>query len=178
VKAPERLETARLTLRRPRHADAELIFARYAGDVEVTRWLGWPRHGAVDASRGFVDFSDGDWERWPAGPYLVESRESGALLGSTGLGFETAYRASTGYVFAKDAWGHGYATEALGAIVGVAREAGVVRLYALCHVGHPASARVMERCGFVREGVLRRYAPFPNLGTTGPCDVLCYALIL
>jgi ribosomal-protein-alanine N-acetyltransferase len=178
VKASERIETARLILRRPRREDADAIFARYAGDVEVTRQLGWPRHEAIDASRGFVDFSDADWQRWPAGPYLVESRESGTLLGATGLGFETAYRASTGYVFAKDAWGHGYATEALGAIVGVAREAGVVRLYALCHAEHSASARVMEKCGFACEGVLRRYAEFPNLGASGPCDVLCYARIL
>jgi RimJ/RimL family protein N-acetyltransferase len=178
VKAPERLETIRLILRRPRREDADAIFARYASDVEVTRRVGWPRHESVDASRGFVEMSDADWQRWPAGAYLVESRESGTLLGATGMGFETPYRAATGYVFAKDAWGHGYATEALGAIVGVARDVGVVRLYALCHAEHPASARVLEKCGFAREGVLRQYADFPNLGTVGPCDVLCYALIL
>jgi RimJ/RimL family protein N-acetyltransferase len=108
----------------------------------------------------------------------VESRETGELLGTTGLGFETPVRAATGYVFAKDAWGHGYATEALRAVHGVAQRAGVIRLDALCHVDHRASARVLEKAGFAREGVLKRYAEFPNLGVDGPCDVLCYALIL
>jgi RimJ/RimL family protein N-acetyltransferase len=154
------------------------MFARYASDTDVTRLLGWPRHDSIDATRAFVDVSDAEWARWPAGPYLVESRESGELLGATGLGFETPHRASTGYVLAKDAWAKGYATEALQAVTGVAHRVGVVRLYALCHVDHRASARVLEKCGFEREGVLKRYAEFPNLGVDGPCDVLCYALIL
>jgi ribosomal-protein-alanine N-acetyltransferase len=165
-------------LRRRRHQDADAILARHAGDVEATRRLVWPRHESADTSRGLVDFSDADWQRWPAGPYLVESRESGARLGATGLGFDTAYRATAGDVFANDAWGRGHATEAIGAMVGVAREAGVVRLYAPWHVDHPASAGVMETCGFARQGGLRRYAEFPNLGTAGPCDVPCYAPIL
>jgi ribosomal-protein-alanine N-acetyltransferase len=103
--APERVETERLILRRPRRQDAESIFRCYAADADVTRFLGWPRHESVSATRAFLEFSDAEWQQWPAGPYLVESRQDGALLGGTGLGFETAQRASTGYVFAKDAWG-------------------------------------------------------------------------
>jgi N-acetylglutamate synthase-like GNAT family acetyltransferase len=45
--------------------------------------------------------------------------------------FETPYRAQTGYVLAKHAWGRGYATEALGAMTALARQAGVRRLYAV-----------------------------------------------
>jgi RimJ/RimL family protein N-acetyltransferase len=54
----------------------------------------------------------------------------------------------------------------------------VVRLYALCHVDHRGSATTLEKCGFAREAVLKRYAEFPNLGTDGPCDFLCETLIL
>jgi RimJ/RimL family protein N-acetyltransferase len=50
-------------------------------------------------------------------------------------------------------------------------------LYALCHPGHRASWRVLEKCGFEREGLLRRYAAFPNLGAEDPGDVLCYARV-
>ena len=81
-------------------------------------------------------------------------------------------------MLAKDAWGRGYATEALGAMVGIARAAGVRRLYALCHSEHLASARVLEKCHFAREGVLRGYAEFPNLKPVQPHDVLCYAILL
>jgi RimJ/RimL family protein N-acetyltransferase len=129
-RAPERVVTRRLVLRRPRPDDAGAIFARYARDPEVTRWLAWPRHASLDDTRAFLAWSDAEWERWPAGPYLVEAREGGALLGSTGLAFETARRASTGYVFARDAWGRGFATEAVEALVERARAAGVVRLHA------------------------------------------------
>lgn len=173
--APEELRTPRLVLRRPRAGDAASIFERYAGDPQVTRFLGWPRHASPNDTRAFIAFSDAEWERWPAGPYLIVSATGGVLLGSTGFGFETPYRAVTGYVLARDAWGHGYATEALTAISGLARTVGVRRLYALCHVQHPASARVLEKCGFEREGVLRKYTEFPNLEPGEPQDVLCYA---
>ena len=115
MKAAERFETQRLLLRRPRAQDAENIFRRYASDREVTRYLGWPRHDDVSRTIAFIAFSDSEWERWPAGPYLIECRETGALLGGTGLAFDTAGRAATGYVLASDAWGKGYATEALSA---------------------------------------------------------------
>src|SRR5436309_2770420 len=55
--------------------------------------------------------------RSPAAPYVIRARADGTLLGGTGLAFVTPYRASTGYVLAKAAWGKGYATEALRAMV-------------------------------------------------------------
>ena len=139
------------------------MFVRYAGAPEVTRYLGWPRHQSVDDTKTFLNFSDAEWSRWPAGPYLIESRSDHKLLGGTGLGFETPSRAVTGYVLARDAWGNGYATEALTPIVNIAEGLGVVRLYALCHPDHPASARVLEKCGFRLEQRLDQSAEFANL---------------
>ena len=97
------------------------------------------------------------------------------LCGATGLSFETPERAMTGYVLARDAWGQGYATEALQAMIDLAPGCGVRRLYAICHTAHAASVRVLEKCGFAREGVLRRHSIFPNLSPDEPSDVLCYA---
>jgi RimJ/RimL family protein N-acetyltransferase len=101
----------------------------------------------------------------------------GCRAGSTGLAFETTTRASTGFVLAKDAWGAGFASEALAAVVNIAAAANVRRLYALCHVRHERSVRVLERCGFVREGILHGHTVFPNLGLPEPQDVYCYAQI-
>jgi RimJ/RimL family protein N-acetyltransferase len=84
----------------------------------------------------------------------------------------------TGYVLAKDAWGKGYATEALAAMVEVARRIGVVRVYALCHPQHRASWRVLEKCGFDRDGSWTEPMEFPNLARGVPQDVLCYARVL
>jgi RimJ/RimL family protein N-acetyltransferase len=175
LKAPAIFETPRLVIRRPDLRDAAAIFERYAADPDVTRYVGWPRHQSVGDTEGFLAFSDAVWDRWPAGPYLILSRDDGKLLGGTGLDFETPYRAATGYVLARDAWGQGYATEALNAMVDIASSTGVRRLYAICHHEHRASWRVLEKCGFEREGTLRSYVTFPNLGSDAPADVLCYA---
>jgi [ribosomal protein S5]-alanine N-acetyltransferase len=176
--APEQIETARLRLRRPIAADADAIFRTYASDAEVTRYVGFPRHVRIEDTRGFLEFSDAQWSRWPAGPYLIERRDGSALLGGTGLKFDTAYEAATGYVLEKNAWGHGYATEALAAMVDLAGACGVRRLYALCHHAHRASAHVLEKGGFSFDGVLRGYAEFPNLAAGERADVLCYSRIL
>jgi [ribosomal protein S5]-alanine N-acetyltransferase len=176
--AIERIETDRLVIRRPRADDAAAIFARYAADAEVTRYLSFPRHLSIDQTRAFLDFAADEWRRWPAGPYLIEDRADGRLLGGTGLGFESPWCASTGYLLARDAWGRGYATEAVGAMVAAARRAGVVRLYAMCHTDNAASRRVLEKSGFGHEGVLRRSTMFPNLDAPGPHDAHCYAHIL
>ena len=178
VRAPTTIETARLILRKPVTGDAEAMFAAYASDAAVTRHLGWPRHRTIDDTRGFLAFSTAEWERWPAGPYLVCARDDRRVLGGSGLAFETPHRASTGYVLARDAWGRGYATETLRAIVATAVDLGVQRLYALCHPEHRASARVLEKCGFELEGTLRRHSEFPNLEVGVPRDVLCYAAVL
>src|SRR5262245_3328069 len=163
MKGPDEIETARLILRRPAMSDAAAIFAAYASDPEVTRFLGWPRHRSVHDSRDFLRFSAHEWDRWPAGPYVILTRADGRLIGSTGLGFQSLDTAVTGYVFARDAWGHGYATEALGAMIDLARSVGVTRLFALCHPYHVPSQHVLEKCGFVLEPAASRPVEFPNL---------------
>ncbi len=171
---PELIETARLVLRKPASTDGKAIFWRYASDPEVTKYLGWPRHRSLEDTEAFLAFSDAAWERWPAGPYLIESRAGHQLLGSTGFAFETPSVAATGYVLAKDAWNKGYATEALRAIVELAGRLGILRLYALCHPENWASVHVLEKCGFVSEGLVELHA-FPNLGSGQPGDCLRYS---
>ena len=177
MNAAEYIETERLILRRPRPADAQAIFDRYASDPEVTRYLGWPRHQSIEQTRAFLHFSDNAWAEWPGGPYVIELRASRVILGGAGFGFETPFRAAVGYVLASDSWGRGYATEALRVLTDISPEIGIHRLHADCHPEHRASSRVLEKCDFVLEGVHRRHAAFPNIGTTGPSDVLCYTRV-
>lgn len=173
--APECIETARLVLRRPQRRDAEIIFSRYANDLEVTRYLAWPRHRGLRDTLQFLEFSDNEWDHSPGGPYVIEARDSGQLIGSTGIEFETEYRASTGYVLARDSWGRGYATEALSGIVAVCATLRLARLHAMVHVEHTASRRVLEKCGFVHEGTLCRHTLFPNIDEHRPFDVASYS---
>ena len=175
MNAPERVETPRLLLRRPLPADAGNIYYRYAGDAEVTRFLGWPRHRSIDDARTFIEVSDAHWCSYSTGPYLIESR-AGLLLGSTGLEFKAVHQAATGYVLARDAWGWGYATEALSAVIDVARALGVRELHAICHAEHRVSQRVLQKCRFSCTG--STHADFPNLPPGASRGALRYELVL
>jgi RimJ/RimL family protein N-acetyltransferase len=163
MNAERSIETVRLRLRPPTGGDAEAIFVRYAGDPEVTRFVGWPRHQSIEDTHAFLAFSAAEWARWPAGPYLIYSRDSGQLLGSTGLSFRHQREAMTGYVLAKDAWGKGLATEALVAMIELARGLRVETLVASCHPSHRPSLRVLEKCGFVLDDPPATLTEFPNL---------------
>ena len=168
------LYTERLVLRPPVPRDAATLF-ELASSVAVTQYLSWPRHTARQDTLAFLAYAESEWKRWPAGPLLIESRIDGTLVGTSGLAFETPHRASTGYALVERAWGKGLATEALRAVASLAGKLGLVRLYALCHVDHAASARVLEHAGFECEGVLRRHTEFPNLNRSDPQDVYCYS---
>lgn len=175
MKAPTEVETERFLLRKPEAGDIESIYRSYAGDAAVGQYLAWPIHTSTEDTRAFLEFSDAEWRRWPAGPFLILSRTNGELLGSTGLAFETPHRASTGYVIKKAAWGNGFATEATEAMKVIAKKVGVWRLFAHCHPQHGASINVLDKCGFLFEGTLRAHSEFPNLAPGIPLDVALYS---
>lgn len=84
--------------------------------------------------------------------------EAGRHVGFTSLsGLGTPERCASGGLFlgAREAWGRGYATEAVRVRNRFAfEEAGLHRVEG--HTIHPAMVRVYEKCGYVREGTLRR----------------------
>ena len=80
------------------------------------------------------------------------------LLGVFDLRRLESHRLDCGYVLARGFWGRGLMTEALTEIAGWAmRQDGIWRIGAVCDIDNLASARVMEKAGLVREGILRRW---------------------
>jgi ribosomal-protein-alanine N-acetyltransferase len=134
--------------------------------------MSFARHQSLADTQMFLDFSDFEWTANGCGPYLVLARDSGAVLGGSGLSLH-GEDAETGYLFARDAWGHGYATESLRAMVDVAHAMGLQGLTAHCHPAHLASMRVLEKCGFVLEHRIDAALVFPNLSSEKQ-DVLSY----
>jgi ribosomal-protein-alanine N-acetyltransferase len=163
LRLPERIETPRLVLRRPRAGDAADVFQGWASDEVATRFMSWPRHQAHDDSRAFLEYSDGEWDRWPAGPYLIELRSSGDSIGSCGFTFRDPGLAEVGYILARHAWGRGYATESLSAQVDAALSLGPITLEAWVHPDNRASSRVLEKCSFERDESSCATASYPNL---------------
>ena len=68
-------------------------------------------------------------------------------------------------------------TEALQPLVNwVINQPEIYRVWAVCDCENLASARVLEKIGMTREGVLRRWLIHPNLSDV-PRDCLCYAKV-
>jgi RimJ/RimL family protein N-acetyltransferase len=166
-------------LRPPSEADAEQIFARYAQDAEVCRYMSWTPHGSIDDTLEYLRRIITSNDDGSSAGYLIFSRETGQLLGSVGgaLVATQEMRVQFGYCLARDAWGRGLATEAARAfVIAVMGEPTVWRIQAFCDVENLASARVLEKAGLTFEGTLRRYMVLPNLGDA-PRDMLCYAKV-
>ena len=87
--------------------------------------------------------------------------QSGALLGEVGLhhidGDLNAGHWGLGYFIHPDRWNLGYATEAVRAALRWRFERGAFRISASCLSENPGSRRVLEKCGFTQEGLLKAH---------------------
>jgi RimJ/RimL family protein N-acetyltransferase len=155
-----RLETDRLVLRLPTLDDADGA-AEYLTDPEVMRHLGSvivPREDAAAVVQKWLD----RWQTTGFGPFAIERREDGRMLGRAGLlVWDTRDWSHTtfadgnghaqpelGWVLARAYWGNGYATEAAQAVREWARrERAVGRLISLVHPDNVRSQRVATRLG-------------------------------
>jgi RimJ/RimL family protein N-acetyltransferase len=83
-------------------------------------------------------------------------------------------RAAVGYWLTPSSRGRGVATHATRLMARWALEnLGVARLELTCGPDNERSQRVAERCGFVREGLLRSHTPFKG----GRRDTVIYSLL-
>lgn len=180
MRPPASFETARLLARRPRAEDAPAVFAAYANDPVATRYLAWAPYTNIESLAEFLRGRSEAWERGEKGDghyaWLLCRRGTEAPIGSIGM-FVEAPKAMFGYVLGRAHWGRGYAAEALKFLVDwTLAEPRLRRAWAYCAAENPSSARVMEKAGLEREGVLRRWQVFPNLGPE-PRDCAFYAKV-
>jgi RimJ/RimL family protein N-acetyltransferase len=147
------LETDRLTLRMFREDDFEQ-YARITGDAEVTRYLSQGNPLEPWEAWRQMAMILGHWQLKGYGPWAVEEKSSGRLLGRIGFfnpegwpGFEL------GWVLGRDSWGKGYATEgARRALEYAFTEMGRDHVISLIHPENQRSIRVAERIGERLEG--------------------------
>ena len=152
------LPTLRLTLRDLRDSDFERVHA-YASDLEVVRHLDWGPN-SVDDTRSFLALARHAREASPRATYhlAIALRTDDQVIGGGRIEIRDAASGSgdLGYVLDRAHWGHGYATEAGRALLAFGFERlGLHRIWARCDVRNAASARVLEKLGMGREGLLR-----------------------
>ena len=172
---PASFATARLAGRIPTADDAPAVFAAYANDPEVTRYLAWPAYDRVEPLAVFLREAAANWEN-NSGHFvwLLCLKGTTTPIGSIGLKLEGGGKVMFGYLLAKKFWGHGMAAEVLTHLVDWAlAQPSLYRAYAYCDVENPTSARVMEKAGMVREGILRRWHVCPTLGPAPRDCIVC-----
>jgi aminoglycoside 6'-N-acetyltransferase len=157
----EPLLTKRLRLRRSIPEDAEAISA-YRSDPDVHRHQGWERTDPDWIRNEIVEMAarapgqDGGWVQ-----LSVLEREGERLVGDVGFSRVEGEPGvvKVGYTISPASQGLGYATEAMGALVGYLFDvlgADLVRAYA--DAGNVPSIRVAEKVGMhLAERFRRRY---------------------
>lgn len=176
LKPPEIMETTRLMLRPPVIEDTEAIFAQYAQDSEVTKYLIWRPHEDVSETRAFVERCIRGWKAGSNYPWVVMRKEVNGLIGMIELRIVNN-EADLGYVLAREAWGQGYGTEMAKSVVSWAlAQKEIQRVWATCDCDNLASARVLEKAGLKFEKVLKGYIVHPNI-SDDPRDSLLYSVI-
>lgn len=151
------LTTSRLLLRPVADGDADALFAMH-GSAHVLRH--WDSPPWTDRARAglFVERSRAMAEEGTGVRVVLERAADGAFLGWCALSrWNPDFRsAAIGYCLDAPAWGAGHATEAARALLGWAfGTLDLNRVQAECDTRNAASARVLEKLGFRREGTLR-----------------------
>ena len=176
MKPPETFQTERLLLRKPGMGDAPGIFESYAQDPEVTRYLVWKPHKHLNETEQFLYACEQLWHTGKDFAYTIILKGDGSLIGMFGL-HPMNRKIEVGYALARPYWGKGYMTETMRTVIDWAlKQPDIFRVQAFCDVENIASARVMEKAGMIREGLLRRYVVHPNISDE-PRDAYLYAVV-
>ena len=173
-KGTQILTTARLTLRPFATSDASAMFANWASDPEVTKYLTWPTHPSVEVSQWVCNdwcshYAEPDYYSWaivyegqPIGSIAVVSHD------------DQVVKAHIGYALGRSWWHMGIMSEALQAVMDfLFDEVGYNRLESRHDPRNPHSGGVMRKCGMKYEATLRQ----SDWNNQGVCDACWYALL-
>jgi [ribosomal protein S5]-alanine N-acetyltransferase len=151
------LHTARLRLRPFTDADADALFALHSSAYVLRYWDAPPWNERARAER-FVAASRQMADEGTGARLAMDRVSDGVFIGWCSLTrWNPDFRsASLGYCLSDAAWGHGYATEGASALLQWAFDTlDLNRVQAETDTRNVASARVLEKLGFVLEGTLR-----------------------
>jgi len=167
------LKTERLILREWKKGDWQ-DFYEYTKNPRVGPPAGWEPHSSPEMSKEILKkFMEQD-ETW-----AIVLKEEKKVIGSIGLHKDEKRPEINGkmlgYALSEDYWGHGLMTEAAKEVIRFAFLHEKLDILSVYHYPYnERSCRVIEKCGFVREGVLRACSKIYN-GTV--LDNVCYSML-
>jgi RimJ/RimL family protein N-acetyltransferase len=172
-RAEPRLEDDVIVVRRWCERDIEDSIVACA-DSELIRWI--PRiptpYSEQDA-REFLEHAEKGWEEGTSFGFAITERKNERTVGSIGVTLDGAV-GEIGYLVFSGYRRRGIGERALRLVSRWAlQELGLARLQLSVMVGNTASARLAEKAGFKREGILRAW--MDNRGARA--DVIMHSLL-
>lgn len=157
-KGTQTIHTERLVLRRFTPDDAEAMFANWANDERVTRYLTWAPHGSAELTRQLLtawctEYGHDNYYNWAI-------TLDGTPIGNISVVFinDKHDYACIGYCLGHDHWGKGIMTEAARAVIRcLFEDVGVNRIEISHATKNPASGKVAQKCGLTYEGTKREF---------------------
>ena len=171
------LETQRLILRRFNVHDAEKMFANWASDDDVTKYLTWKSHNNVSVTKNILEdwvknYDDNGFYQW-----AITLKENTEPIGSISVvrKDDDIRMIHVGYCIGKKWWNKGLTSEALFRLIRFFyEESDVNRIESTHDPKNPNSGKVMVKCGLKYEGLMRQ-AGKKNQGEL--CDLAMYAML-
>lgn len=150
--------------------DVSSIFHLFS-DAETVRYLGVRRMTHWTEARDLI-------ERYRSGPTRwLTVHDAGRFLGLVGVEVE-GHQATVLIAFNRSRLARGAGRSfSVPLVHWIFTQPGIWRVWAYCHVDNIPVQRVLERMGAECEGMLRRYAFFPNIDAEAPQDVYVYSIV-
>ncbi|WP_442599943.1 GNAT family N-acetyltransferase [Neobacillus sp. D3-1R] len=153
------LETDRLILREINTDDAKSVLT-YLSDKEVMKYYGLEPFGSINDALDEISWYQSIFEKKTGIRWGITLKNHNEVIGSCGFlnRIPKHYRTEIGFELHKDYWGQSIASEALKAVCKYGFEKlNLQRIEALIEPPNLSSQRLVEKQGFIREGLLRNY---------------------
>lgn len=153
------IKTERLILRKFMLDDVQKVFDNWTSDQEVSKYARQQSHVSVDETKMYINDLLNEYSNTTNYYWAIALKGSNTPIGRiniTGIN-EPIESVCVSFMIGREWWNKGYITEALCAVIQFFfGEVGANRIEGRSDVQNPASEKVMLKCGFQYEGLLRK----------------------
>jgi RimJ/RimL family protein N-acetyltransferase len=161
------MTTERLNLRKMTVEDAQSIMQIFS-DPQAMKY--YPKTMNEEEALAWINRTLGNYEKLGVGFWIVEDKSTGRFLGQCGIipqEFDGADVMEIAYLFVRQEWGNGYATESAKACMEYGfQHLGLQKMYSFIDANNLPSARVAKRNGMHVETTITKWGK----------DVLVYSV--
>jgi len=153
------ITTERLILRPYELSDAQRV-SELCNNYNIYKsTLTLPYPYPIESALAWIPTHEENFKNDKCYEFAIANKTTSELYGAVGLSnHKNNKNGEIGYWIGEEYWGNGYATEALEAIIEFAfTEKGYHKVWGRFFAANPASGKVMQKAGMVKEGVLEEH---------------------